>query len=107
MGIKRNYELKSTPESWGKSVNLHTNDSKNIEIGLFTVEPDKSMAIHSHKEADELIYVIKGTANFLVNGEESVLAEGSVILIPKRVKHKAYNLGSKPYECLYIVSEII
>ena len=106
MKIKRNFEIKSTPEPWGKSVILHTNKSKNIEIGLFTVEPDKSMDIHSHKEADELIYVIKGTANFLVNDAESVLSEGSVILIPKRVMHKAYNTGSKPYECLYLISEI-
>jgi len=106
MKIIDSSELNKISEIWGTSVKMFENKSTNVEIGLFSVDPKKSMAMHEHKDADEFIFVIDGEANFLVDEKEVKLGKGSAILIPKQVQHKAFNNNEKPCFCLYVVSPL-
>ena len=106
MEILKPSELGKTPEIWGESIKIYKNESKNVEIGLFTVGPNKSMDIHKHDEADELIYVLEGRASFSIDNVEKELTQGSAILIPRKINHKAFNKSSEPYNCLYIICQL-
>jgi len=44
--------------------------------------------MHSH-ESEQLSYVLQGAIKFLVGGEELVVREGEVLLIPSWVEHQA------------------
>jgi quercetin dioxygenase-like cupin family protein len=97
---------KKVSEPWGESLKIFENKQKHFVVGLFTVTPNKSMQIHTHDEADELIYVLEGKASYLVGKQEAELNQGSAILVPKKIEHKFFNNGSEKYKCLYIVGQI-
>jgi quercetin dioxygenase-like cupin family protein len=44
--------------------------------------------LHAHP-SEQLTYVLQGALKFLVNGEEIVVREGEVLLIPSMVEHQA------------------
>jgi quercetin dioxygenase-like cupin family protein len=44
--------------------------------------------MHSH-ESEQLSYVLQGAIKFLVSGEEIIVREGEVLLIPSWVEHQA------------------
>lgn len=99
-------KLNKTSETWGSSVIMFENKSSQVEIGLFSVDARKSMAMHEHEDEDELIFVLDGEAYFAVEEKEVKLGKGSAILIPKQVQHRAFNNNEKTCLCLYIVSPL-
>lgn len=44
--------------------------------------------MHSH-ESEQLSYVLQGAVKFLLKGEEVIVREGEVLLIPSWVEHQA------------------
>ena len=43
-------------------------------------EPGQSTPMHSHPREEEAIYVLQGTANMSINGDEVVVPAGAVVL---------------------------
>lgn len=56
---------------------------------------------HVHTREDEVFMMISGTARFWCGEEESELAEGGIIFLPKNVPH-AYRITSATAEMLII-----
>ena len=44
--------------------------------------------MHAH-ESEQMTYILQGALRFLVGGEEVVVREGEVLLIPSQVPHQA------------------
>jgi quercetin dioxygenase-like cupin family protein len=58
-------------------------------------EPGQSTVMHSHPKEEEAIFVLEGTANMSIDGEEVVVPAGAIVKFPKSVPHDVRNLGSK------------
>jgi quercetin dioxygenase-like cupin family protein len=56
-------------------------------------EPGQSTVMHSHPREEEAIYVLQGTANLSVAGEEVVAPAGTIVKFPAAVPHDVRNLG--------------
>jgi quercetin dioxygenase-like cupin family protein len=56
-------------------------------------EPGQSTPMHSHPREEEAIFVLEGTANMNVAGEEVVVPAGAVVKFPANVPHDVRNLG--------------
>ena len=56
-------------------------------------EPGQSTVMHTHPKEEEAIFVLQGTANMCVDGEEYVVPAGSIIKFPASVPHDVRNLG--------------
>ncbi len=54
-----------------------------------------SAGLHSHV-LDQIFYVISGTMNLEIDGQESVAGAGSVIFFPAGIKHRNWNTGNVP-----------
>ncbi|MEO6286826.1 MAG: cupin domain-containing protein [Dyadobacter sp.] len=52
--------------------------------------------IHVHKEADELMYVVEGTAGVMIDGEISIIEAGSFNFRPHGLVHTFFNPTDKP-----------
>lgn len=52
--------------------------------------------IHLHKEADELMYVVEGTAGMMVDGEIFIVEAGGFGFRPHGLVHTFFNPGDKP-----------
>ncbi len=56
-------------------------------------EPGQSTPLHQHPREEEAIFVLEGTANMNVGGEEIVAPAGSIVKFPHAVPHDVRNLG--------------
>ncbi|MBI2970180.1 MAG: cupin domain-containing protein [Gammaproteobacteria bacterium] len=57
-------------------------------------EPGQATVMHKHPLEEEMIFVLQGTANMNIDGEELVLTAGSVVKFPADVMHDVRNLQS-------------
>ena len=57
-------------------------------------EPGQATVMHTHPREEEAIYVLQGTANMNVAGEEVVVPAGAIVQFPAAVPHDVRNLGS-------------
>jgi oxalate decarboxylase/phosphoglucose isomerase-like protein (cupin superfamily) len=66
-------------------------------LGEVIVNPGKGHARHNHPDADEVIYVISGEANQMVDdGDPFPIKEGDAVYIPKGVFHSTHNTTWRP-----------
>ena len=56
-------------------------------------EPGQSTVMHTHLREEEAIYVLQGTANMSIAGEEVVVPAGAIVKFPAAVPHDVRNLG--------------
>ena len=56
-------------------------------------EPGQSTPLHQHPREEEAIFVLEGTANMSINGDEVVVPAGAIVKFPANVPHDVRNLG--------------
>ncbi len=57
-------------------------------------EPGQSTVMHVHPKEEEAIFVLEGTANMSIAGEEVRVPVGSIVKFPANVYHDVRNLGT-------------
>jgi quercetin dioxygenase-like cupin family protein len=65
-------------------------------------EPGQSTVMHSHPREEEAIYVLQGTANMNIAGEEVVVPSGAIVQFPAAVPHDVRNLGGDRLVIMFI-----
>ena len=72
---------------------LFKSDQLWSEIACY--EPGQSTVMHSHPNEEEAIYVLEGTANMSIDGQEVVVPAGAIVKFPSNVPHDVRNLGQQ------------
>jgi quercetin dioxygenase-like cupin family protein len=67
-------------------------------------EPGQSTVMHQHPKEEEAIFVLEGTANMNIGGEEIVVKAGSIVRFPNAVLHDVRNLG--PERCVIMFLKV-
>jgi quercetin dioxygenase-like cupin family protein len=67
-------------------------------------EPGQSTVMHHHPREEEAIFVLEGTANMSIDGEEVVVPAGAIVKFPANVPHDVRNLG--PGRCVIMFIKI-
>jgi quercetin dioxygenase-like cupin family protein len=67
-------------------------------------EPGQSTVMHSHPKEEEAIFVLEGTANMSIDGEEVVVPAGAIVKFPRNVRHDVRNLG--PGRCVIMFLKV-
>src|SRR5439155_13440809 len=57
-------------------------------------EGGQSTVMHTHPREEEAIFVLEGTANMNIAGEEVVVPAGAIVKFPSNVPHDVRNLGN-------------
>ena len=65
-------------------------------------EPGQSTVMHAHPREEEAIYVVEGTVNMNVGGEEIVARAGSFVKFPHAVPHDVRNLTGERAVIMFI-----
>ncbi|MFI6317983.1 cupin domain-containing protein [Nonomuraea sp. NPDC050556] len=66
-------------------------------LGEVIVNPGRGHARHNHPHAEEIIYVISGEAEQMVDdGEPFVIREGDTVYIPTGAYHSTFNRTWRP-----------
>lgn len=65
-------------------------------FGVVTIYPGERNPLHSHPNCEELLYVVSGECEHLLGEETYRLGAGSVIRIPRGIKHWARCISDEP-----------
>ncbi len=65
-----------------------------VDTGLLLYMPDQKTPEHKHSDIDEIFYVVAGSGNLTINGEEFSLKEQDVIYSPVGESHGFHNTGN-------------
>ena len=65
-------------------------------------EPGQSTVMHHHPREEEAIFVLEGTANMNIDGEEVVVPAGAIVKFPHSVPHDVRNLGTERCVIMFI-----
>ena len=87
-------------ESWGSMTWIANQvlSGSSVTVGLFVLRPGFSDSLHSHPNADEVIYVSKGNVCMKMNGSEVFLQRGDALTIPLKTAHRVKNHGNEEAE---------
>ncbi len=80
--------------------NKKRTDSDSMELIFGEMHPGAVADEHVHNQCDQGVYVISGSAKFIVGGEEALVGAGSAIFIPRNISHKAETVGKETLKML-------
>lgn len=79
--------------------------SKNIWLGVVTIEPGYTSNPHFHEKQEEIFYCVSGKGRIRVDDEEQDFYPGMVCHVPAGCVHQLINLeGSEPLKFVATVS---
>ena len=79
---------------------LFKSDQLWSEIACY--EPGQSTVMHQHPKEEEAIFVLQGSANMNIDGQEVVVPAGSIVKFPNAVLHDVRNLGTERCVIMFI-----
>lgn len=97
---------------WGQlalTVGPKVNGAKALSAGVVFVPPGKGHSRHNHPGAEEIIFIIKGTGEQMVEDKAGhpitkTVSAGCCIFIPESRFHSTQNTGDKPMEIFVVYS---
>ncbi len=104
MAVKENWNtLERAKAREGVTRRVFSGD--NSMMVLNEIAPEAAPALHAHAH-EQLTYMIKGQAEFVLGDEVLYLQEGDVLLVPPNIPHSLKVLGNEPVLNLDVFSPI-
>jgi len=66
------------------------------QLALMTIPPGGDLGLESHAHIEQLIFIASGQGKAVVNGVETPLAAGDVLVATPNTRHNVVNTGSVP-----------
>jgi mannose-6-phosphate isomerase-like protein (cupin superfamily) len=66
------------------------------QLALMTIPPGGDIGLESHAKVEQLIFVASGQGTAVVNGVESPLGAGDVLVATPGARHNVVNTGAEP-----------
>ena len=97
---------------WGRlalTIGPKVNGAKNFSAGVVFVPPGQGHTRHNHPGAEEIIFILSGTGEQMVEDEAGTphtkeVKPGCSIFIPESRFHSTLNTGSDPMEIFVVYS---
>ena len=85
------------------------NGATQFSAGVVFVPPGQGHTRHNHPGAEEIIFIIKGTGDQMVEDEDGTretreVGPGCTVFIPESRYHSTQNTGSEPMEIFVVYS---
>ena len=88
---------------WGAIKPLVAGDSPNVSLMHVVLQPGQGHERHNHPDADEILYVLSGTGDQMVDDEQTFeVRAGHTVWIPQGAFHSTQNTGWEPMALLAI-----
>ncbi len=97
---------------WGRlalTIGPKVNGAKAFSAGVVFVPPGRGHTRHNHPEAEEIIFIIKGNGEQMIEDETGNpitqdVGAGCTIFIPESRFHSTQNTGDEPMEIFVVYS---
>jgi len=74
----------------GSGVKAHIVSAERITVTFVTLAPSICAAVHHH-ENEQIMIVVNGECDFILEGKLYPMKEGDVIIVPSNMEHGAYS----------------
>jgi len=78
--------------------------TRHFDFRISIYQPGGYAEAHSHERAENIYYILKGTARVTLDGEPHICEPGTVIFIPPGVMHGIENPGTRDLEFVIVAS---
>lgn len=75
-----------------------------LRVSRLSIKPEEHYAFHFHPQAEEVLYVLSGSAKQWIGRKQRILEPGEMAQIPPEVVHGTFNMGERPLELLSVMS---
>lgn len=80
-----------------------TTGAKTMSFGSVVLQPGQGHIRHNHPDADEIIYVLSGEAEQMLDDQPPVMVKaGDCMWIPKGVYHSTINRSNEPIQLIVV-----
>ena len=76
---------------------------KYCQLVLMTLQPGEEIGMEVHPETDQFFRVDAGQGKVIMNGEESIIGNGTAMVIPAGTNHNVINTSSTETLNLYTI----
>lgn len=87
---------------WKMAADTHS--GAEMVLGICRIEPGQRNPLHSHPDCEEILYVLEGECEHLMEEHTYHLGSGDAIRIPRGVRHWARNTGNETLVALIAFS---
>ena len=64
-----------------------------LQLVVMSLQPGEEIGIETHPSTDQFFRVEEGTLKFVVNGEETMVEEDGIFVVPGGSEHNVINVG--------------
>lgn len=75
-------------------------NTEGLTMGRMVMKPGESNRRHSHANAEEAIYVVRGRVSHELDGRTIVQEDGDFLAIPTGAIHRSTNIGEEDAEMI-------
>ena len=94
---KVNFDAFKPDERLSQPLLDHTNGGQKCTVNYIQTPAGGGSPAGMHKHVvDQVFYILSGTMNLEIDGEETQAGPGSLVLFPAGVPHRNWNGGSEP-----------
>ena len=72
------------------------------QIVLMSLLPGEDIGEETHEKSDQILFIVDGVGEAVLNGEKSTIQKKSVVYVPSGTKHNIINQGNESMK-LYTV----
>ena len=73
------------------------------QLVLMSLKPNEEIGMEVHEDNDQFFRFEKGEGKCIIDGNEYILADGSVIIVPAGAEHNVINTGATEDLKLYTI----
>lgn len=78
--------------------------SKKVTFGRTVLKPNSEHQRHTHPNAEEVVYIVRGHGTALVDNDEFPVGPGDAVYVPKDTVHVFRNKASEDLEVVFTYS---
>jgi len=74
--------------------------SQKVQVVVMSIMPGEDIGLETHAENDQVLYLVSGKGEVVLNGEKSEFKAGDAVVVPAGTEHNFTTTGDQPMKII-------